>query len=139
MVPGHGLDAKTTLGRLISSERRTKVLEYVAAGVGDGADLVTGRAAVDRDGFFMEPTVLSATTQTMSVMREEIFGPVCVQSFADDDIDELARKANDTPYGLSASIWTTNINNAHKMAQRIKAGSVWINTHNVYDPALPFG
>lgn len=140
LVLGHGLDTKTTMGPLISSDRRAKVLAYVAAGVADGADLVTGGAAVDRDGFFMEPTVLSATTPTMSVMREEIFGPVlCVQPFTDDDVDELARKANDTPYGLSASIWTTNINNAHKMAQRIKAGSVWINTHNFYDPALPFG
>jgi phenylacetaldehyde dehydrogenase len=140
LILGHGLDPKTTMGPLISSDRRAKVLAYVAAGVADGATLVTGGTAVDRDGFFMEPTVLAAATQAMSVMREEIFGPVlCVQAFTDDDIDELARKANDTPYGLSASIWTTNINNAHKMARRMKAGNVWINTHNFYDPALPFG
>jgi phenylacetaldehyde dehydrogenase len=140
LVLGHGLDTKTTMGPLISSDRRVKVLAYVAAGVADGADLVAGGLGVDGDGFFMEPTILSNTNESMSVMREEIFGPVlCVQSFTDEDIDELARKANDTVYGLSASVWTSNVNNAHKMAQRIKAGSVWINTHNFYDPALPFG
>jgi phenylacetaldehyde dehydrogenase len=140
LVLGHGLDTTTTMGPLISSNRRAKVLAYVSAGIADGATLVTGGAAVDRPGFFMEPTVLFAPSQSMSVMREEIFGPVlCVQPFTDDRVDELAGKANDTPYGLSASIWTSNINKGYELAQRIQAGSVWINTHNFYDPALPFG
>jgi phenylacetaldehyde dehydrogenase len=76
----------------------------------------------------------------MKVIREEIFGPVvCAMPFTDDDIDRIAREANDTIYGLAASIWTSNISVANKMARRIKSGTVWINCHNVFDAALPFG
>ena len=76
----------------------------------------------------------------MAVVREEIFGPVvCAIPFDDDDLDRIARTANDTPYGLAASIWTRDLGTAHKLARRIKAGTVWINTHNFGDPALPFG
>ncbi|MGY4710432.1 aldehyde dehydrogenase family protein [Mycolicibacterium sp. CBM1] len=140
LVLGHGLDTSTTMGPLISAAQRDKVTGYVEAGVAEGAQLVTGGHAVAGDGFFMEPTVLAHTTEFMSVVHEEIFGPVlCAQSFEDDDLAEVARKANDTVYGLSASVWTSNIGVAHKMAKLIKAGSVWINAHNFYDPALPFG
>ena len=76
----------------------------------------------------------------MSVIREEIFGPVvCAIPFDDDDLDRIASTANDTSYGLAASIWTRDLGVAHKLARRIKAGTVWINTHNFDDPALPFG
>jgi phenylacetaldehyde dehydrogenase len=137
---GETLDAATTMGPLISASHREKVLGHIDDGVSDGAHLVTGGAAVNRAGFFVEPTILTNTTASMAVMREEIFGPVlCVQAFDDDGLDDLVAKANDTVYGLSASVWTSNISTAHKMARRIKAGSVWINAHNFYDPALPFG
>ena len=76
----------------------------------------------------------------MSVVREEIFGPVvCAMPFDDADLDRIAREANATEYGLAASIWTTNLGIAHKLARRLRAGTVWINTHNAGDPALPFG
>src|SRR5690606_29191815 len=77
----------------------------------------------------------------MRVVKEEIFGPVlaAMPFDSDDDIDELAALANDTPFGLAASVWTSNVNTAHRMASRIKAGTVWVNTHNYFDPALAFG
>ena len=76
----------------------------------------------------------------MQVVREEIFGPVvCAQRFSDEDLDQIARQANDTVFGLASSVWTSNISIAHKMARRIKSGTVWINCHNVFDAALPFG
>ena len=87
-----------------------------------------------------EPTVLAKTNRDMKVFREEIFGPVvCIQSFEDDDLDAVAKFANDTEYGLQASIWTKNLSVAHKMARKIKAGTICINTHNYGDPAWPFG
>jgi phenylacetaldehyde dehydrogenase len=101
---------------------------------------VTGGSRVGDQGYFVQPTVLTDTKPEMSVIREEIFGPVvCAIPFDDDDLDRIARTANDTSYGLAASIWTRDLGIAHKLARRIKAGTVWINTHNYGDPALPFG
>lgn len=91
-------------------------------------------------GYFVQPTVLAWTNRDMKVVREEIFGPVvCVQPFEDDDLDAIAKFADDTEYGLSASVWTQNLTKAHSLARRIKAGIVWINTHDWGDPAFPFG
>lgn len=137
---GHGLNLDTTMGPLISSAQLQKVMGFLDQGKADGADIVTGGGRIGDTGFFMEPTVLTNTKDTMSVVREEIFGPVlCAQAYDGDDLDVVAAKANDTIFGLAASIWTRDISVAHKMARRIKAGSVWINAHNFYDPALPFG
>src|ERR1700719_2329434 len=93
-----------------------------------------------RSGILRAAAVLTDTKPDMSVIREEIFGPVvCAIPFDDDDLDRIASTANDTPYGLAASIWTRDLGIAHKLARRVKAGTVWINTHNFGDPALPFG
>lgn len=140
LKPGHGLDPETTMGPLISDRQITRVLGYIDAAKAAGAEFVTGGGRLNRSGYFLEPTIVANTTDDMPIVREEIFGPVLsAQSFEDDDLDELARKANDTIFGLSASVWTQNISTAHRMAKRIKAGSVWINTHHFFDPALPFG
>lgn len=137
---GHGLNLDTTMGPLISSAQLQKVMGYLDQGRSEGAEFVTGGGRIGDAGFFMEPTVLTNTNNRMSIVQEEIFGPVlCAQSYDDDQLDALAAKANDTIFGLAASVWTRDISVAHKMAKRIRAGSVWINAHNFYDPALPFG
>jgi phenylacetaldehyde dehydrogenase len=126
---GHGLDPETQLGPLVSDEQFRRVTGYLAAGREQGARVVTGGDRVGDAGYFVQPTVLTETKPEMSVVREEIFGPVvCAMPFDDDDLDRLARTANDTPYGLAASIWTRDLGIAHKLARRIKAGTVWINT-----------
>jgi phenylacetaldehyde dehydrogenase len=137
---GHGLDASVNLGPLVSEEQYKRVTGYIATGRQEGATVATGGGTVGERGYFVEPTVLTRTDRNMRVTREEIFGPVvCVQSFDDDDLDAVARFANDTEYGLQASIWTQNLKVAHLMARKIKAGTICINTHNYGDPAWPFG
>jgi phenylacetaldehyde dehydrogenase len=138
---GHGLDRSVHLGPLVSKEQHQRVTGFIDSGRSDGAEVVTGGRRADSPGYFVEPTVLAKTNRDMRVVREEIFGPVvCVQSFDDDDdLDAVARFANDTEYGLQASVWTQNLSLAHRMARKIKAGTICINTHNYGDPAWPFG
>ena len=91
-------------------------------------------------GYFVAPTVLEKTTPDMKVIQEEIFGPVvCALPFDENDLETIAKRANDTIYGLAASVWTANGSTAHKLASRIRSGTVWINCHNVFDASLPFG
>ena len=137
---GHGLDPSTQLGPLVSDVQLNRVKSYLDAGRTDGARYVTGGNQVARPGFFIEPTVVVDTTPAMSIYREEVFGPVlCAVPFKGDDLDHVVRAANDSPYGLHASVWTQNLKNAHQLARRIKAGNVCINTHNFFDPAFPMG
>src|ERR1700733_5266477 len=137
---GNGLDPQTEMGPLVSEEQFQKVTGYINSGLSEGAKATAGgKKAADR-GYFVQPTVLTRTTPEMKVVKEEIFGPVvCAVPFTDTDLDRIAREANDTPYGLAASVWTRDISIANKMAKRIRSGTVWINCHNVFDAALPFG
>src|SRR5215469_2955068 len=137
---GHGLDPTVNLGPLVSKEQHQRVTGYIRSGRGEGAEVVLGGKTGNGHGYFVEPTVLAKTNRDMRVVREEIFGPVvCVQSFDDEDLDAVAKFANDTEYGLQASVWTRNLKVAHMMARKIKAGTICINTHNYGDPAWPFG
>ncbi|ETA50624.1 aldehyde dehydrogenase family protein [Ponticoccus alexandrii] len=137
---GPGLLPDTTLGPLISDEQFQKVNGYLESGVSEGAELVTGGERWGNEGYFVKPTVFANTTDSMRIMREEIFGPVvCATPFDDEDLDQLAAMANDTEYGLGASVWTRDIGTAHQLARKIKAGTVWINSHLPNDVALPFG
>jgi phenylacetaldehyde dehydrogenase len=138
--PDHGLRPNVTMGPLVSQEQLERVSGYVDAGVAEGAEIVVGGKRIGDNGYFFQPTVLAKTNASMSVVREEIFGPVlCAMPFADEDLDRVAGIANATSFGLAASIWTQNLRVAHKLARRIKAGNIWINAHNLYDPNMAFG
>lgn len=140
LVVGAAIHPETALGPLISRRHRDRVLGYVEAGVEEGAELVTGGSTVGETGFFVQPTVFANTNPSMRIVREEIFGPVIsIQQFEDEDLEELGRKVNDTPYGLSASVWTTNLSRAHRMAHLVQAGQVSINCHGAVDAGIPFG
>lgn len=135
---GSGMDPESTMGPLVSQEQFDRVTGYMASGLSEGAEAVCGGKRVGDRGYFVEPTVLVDTNPNMKVVREEIFGPV-VTAMPFTDIDEIAAVANDTVYGLAAGIWTKDISKAHKLAARIKAGTVWVNCYNIFDAALPFG
>jgi phenylacetaldehyde dehydrogenase len=137
---GPGLDPSTEMGPLVSDEQHRRVTGYIQAGQNEGAEILVGGKSHGNRGYFVEPTILARTTPEMKVMREEIFGPVvCAQRFSDNDLDRIAQEANDSIYGLAASVWTRDLSTAHKMARRIRAGTVWVNCHNVFDASLPFG
>jgi phenylacetaldehyde dehydrogenase len=135
---GPGLDPTSEMGPLISQAQLERVLGYVRAGKADGARVVTGGERLGDTGYFVEPTVLVDADERMSVVREEIFGPVLVaQPF--DDLDEVARVANDTPFGLAAGVWTSNLSAAHRLAKKLRAGNIYVNGYGAGDAAMPFG
>lgn len=137
-APRPSLDPEAHMGPLVSREQFDRVIGYIEAGRRAGASVAIGGDAPTADGYYVNPTVLVNVDPQMSVVREEIFGPVVVaQRF--DDLDEVAKAANDTCYGLGAGIWTKDVSAMHRLAARIKAGTVWGNCHAVVDPALPFG
>ncbi|HVB66689.1 MAG TPA: aldehyde dehydrogenase family protein, partial [Acetobacteraceae bacterium] len=137
---GSCLDPQTEMGPLVSEEQFARVTGYIDAGRHEGARVAVGGNRVGNLGYFVAPTVLENTNPDMQVVREEIFGPVvCAQPFDDDALDKITAQANDTIYGLAASVWTRNGSLAHKLARRIRSGTVWINCHNVFDASLPFG
>jgi phenylacetaldehyde dehydrogenase len=140
MTVGVGLDPKTQIGPLVSEEQFDRVRAYIKAGVGEGAQLFCGGDRVGSEGYFLQPTILTETKPHMSVVQEEIFGPVLVvATFDDDGIDAIVKEANNSIYGLAASVFTRDVSRAHKVAKKLKAGTIGVNTHHVIDPALPFG
>ena len=137
-APRASLDPEAHMGAIISKEQHDKVMGYIEAGKRDGASVAMGGDAPSGNGYFVNPTILVDVNPQMSVVREEIFGPVVVaQRF--DDLDEVAKSANDTAFGLGAGIWTKDVATMHKLAAKIKSGTVWGNCHAMIDTALPFG
>ena len=141
MAPGDPLDPRTRFGAVSSKKQLENVLRYIASGKEEGATLVAGGERADigtGKGYFVQPTVFADVRPEMTIAREEIFGPVLAAiEFA--DLDEAIAKANDSPYGLAAGVWTRDIKKAHYVARKLQAGTVWVNTYNVYDTAAPFG
>lgn len=137
-APRPSLDPDGHMGALVSKEQHDRVTGYIEAGRKEGASIALGGDTPSSDGYFVNPTIMVDVKPEMSVVREEIFGPVVVaQRF--DDLEEVAAAANDTQYGLAASIWTKDLSTMHRLAAMVKAGTVWGNCHGVIDPALPFG
>jgi aldehyde dehydrogenase (NAD+) len=141
MVAGDPMDPKTRFGALSSRKQLETVLRYIELGKKEGAVLVAGGERIDigtGKGYFVQPTVFTDVKPEMTISREEIFGPVLATiEFA--DLDEAIARANDSPYGLAAGVWTKDIKKAHYVAKKLQAGTVWINTYNIYDTATPFG
>jgi phenylacetaldehyde dehydrogenase len=138
LVAGHGLDPATQMGPLVSRLQAERVEGFISAARDGGATVLTGGERFGDAGTFVQPTVITDVTPDMPIVREEVFGPVLVaQQF--DDADAVIAAANDSDYGLAASIWTQSLSHAHRMADAIEAGTVWINCHLMYDAALPIG
>jgi phenylacetaldehyde dehydrogenase len=135
---GSGLEPKTSMGPLVSEEQVQRVCSYLESGFSEGATALAGGKKIGDKGYFVEPTVLVNTKDSMKVVQEEIFGPV-VTAIPFDNPEELLPRANSTVYGLAAGIWTKDISKAHRVAAALHAGTVWINCYNVFDAALPFG
>jgi phenylacetaldehyde dehydrogenase len=137
---GHGLDPTSNLGPLISEKQFNRVSGLLERGLSEGASVMLGGGRVGDKGFFVKPTVLTGITPEMTVYREEIFGPVIsAMKITTQNVEALAKEANNSVYGLGASIWTKDLSIAHKLAARIRAGIIWINNHNQSDANLPWG
>ena len=136
---GPGLDVRTQMGPLVSQTQLERVSGFLRCGAEEGAKALTGGQQLDDGGYFVQPTVLVDTSNDMKVYREEIFGPVVTASPFKDADSDLLKRANDTTYGLAAGIYTRDIGKAHRIANRLRAGTVWINCYNIFDAALPFG
>lgn len=135
---GAGMNPETEMGPMVSQIQQDRVCGYLESGLSEGATALCGGQRTGESGYFVEPTVLVDTRPEMKIIREEIFGPV-VTAVSYDDFDQLVSAANDSPYGLAAAVWTRDISLGHKIAKKLKAGSVWVNCYNVFDASLPFG
>lgn len=138
IILGDPMDEATHLGPMVSEAQMNIVLEYIAAGKAEGARLVCGGNRIPRDGFYVAPTVFADVTDGMKIAREEIFGPVMAVLDFEDEADVVAR-ANDTPFGLSAGVFTNDITRAHRVVDQLEAGTCWINTYNLAPVEVPFG
>lgn len=135
---GNGRLPDTDIGPVISRAHRERIMGYIDRGISEGGKVVTGGSAHLGKGYYVDPTVFVDATPEATITREEIFGPVVV-AIPFTDIEEVIRQANDTTYGLAAYVWTSDVGRAHQVANRMQAGSVWINSGYALDPAVPFG
>lgn len=135
---GAGIFADTEMGPLVSEVQQNRVLGYIEKGINEGAELLVGGKKPQEQGYFVAPTIFANVRDEMTIAKEEIFGPV-ISALPYEDLDELIERANKTDYGLAAGIWTRDVANAHYIASKLRAGTVWVNTYNAFDAASPFG
>ncbi len=138
LVVGDPLDKNTDIGAINSKMQLNKINEYLKIGINDGADMYQSSCAIPKKGYFVRPTLFLNTSQSHRISQEEIFGPVlAIQTFR--TIEEVIEKANNIPYGLSAGVWTDKGSRIFNMTSKLRAGVVWANTYNKFDPTSPFG
>ncbi|MDQ3440158.1 MAG: aldehyde dehydrogenase family protein [Planctomycetota bacterium] len=138
LIVGDPLDKNTDIGAINSRAQLDRINEYLKVGAGDGAEPWCTNCDVPETGFFCRPTLFLGCSQSHRIVQEEIFGPVlAVQTFR--TVEEALEKANNTPYGLSGGVWTDKGSKIFKVTSQIKAGVIWANTYNKFDPASPFG
>lgn len=135
---GPSMDPNSDMGPLISERQQQRVLEYIDKGKQEGAKLLCGGNKVHDAGYYVEPTIFVDVEDDMTIAREEIFGPV-MAVFVFDEVDEVINRANDSEYGLASSVWTQNIKTGHYISNKLKAGTVWINTVGQELETMPFG
>ncbi|MFD1413011.1 aldehyde dehydrogenase family protein [Oceanobacillus jeddahense] len=137
-VVGPGLDSATDMGPLVSEKQMNTVLGYIEKGKEEGARLITGGKRTGDQGYFVEPTIFADVEDHMTIAREEIFGPV-MSVFVFDEVEEVIQRANDSEYGLAASVWTENIKKGHYIASKLESGTVWVNDFGLELETMPFG
>lgn len=135
---GDPFDPATEQGPQVDQAQFDKILQYVEYGKEDGAKCVSGGQRFGDQGYYVEPTLFTGVTDNMRIATDEIFGPVLsVMKFS--DVDEMVKRANNTNFGLAAAVWTRDVGKAHQFAKKVRAGTVWVNCYDVFDPAAPFG
>jgi aldehyde dehydrogenase (NAD+) len=138
LIVGDPLDKNTDIGAINSKMQLNKINEYLKIGVNDGAEMYQSSCSIPKKGFFVRPTLFLNTSQSHRISQEEIFGPVlAIQTFR--TIEEVIEKANNIPYGLSAGVWTDKGSRIFNMTSKLRAGVIWANTYNKFDPTSPFG